>query len=233
MESILVSFGQDEGVAKNAQSYILVLMPKLILYGLFDCQRRWLNCFEYNHVPLQCQGVAVFLHYFWCQLFVVQLDLQIVGLGIANAITFSLALIAMLIYQSQLQDIQKSACSLFDKRVFDSEGLKQYANVGFPNVLLLYMNFWIWELMILLSGLLSVDGQAANIIIMSIVNMFQMTAHGVGQAVSTLMGKQVGLQKVNEAHAIQVAAYQLATLLNLALSTTMAVCLPSLVSIFT
>lgn len=45
---------------------------------------------------------------------------------------------------------------MFDKRVFELEGIRQYANVGVPNVILLYMNFWIWELMILLSGLLSV-----------------------------------------------------------------------------
>lgn len=55
-----------------------------------------------------------------------------------------------------LTEIQKAKCSIFDKRVFDLEGIRQYANVGIPNAFLLYMNFWIWELMVLLSGLLSV-----------------------------------------------------------------------------
>ena len=60
---------------------------------------------------------------------------------------------------------------MFDRRVFDFDGIRQYLNIGLPNVILLYMNFWVWELMILLSGLLSVHEQAANIIIMSIVGM--------------------------------------------------------------
>ena len=156
MESILISLGQDEGVAHNAQKYVIALMPKLILSGLFDCQRRWLNCFEYNHVPLHCQGVAVLFHYLWCSIFVVQHNLGIFGLGLANCITYAVALTLVMIYQTNLPEIQKAKCSMFDKRVFDLEGIRQYTSVGVPNVLLLYMNFWIWELMILLSGLLSV-----------------------------------------------------------------------------
>lgn len=97
----------------------------------------------------------------------------------ANFITYFVALILMLIYQNNLPEIKKAKCSMFDKRVFDIEGIRQYAHVGVPNVILLYMNFWIWELMILLSGLLSVHEQAANIIIMSIVGMVQMTSYGM------------------------------------------------------
>ena len=101
----------------------------------------------------------------------------------------------------RLPEIKMAQCSMFDRRVFDIEGIRQYANVGVPNVILLYMNFWIWELMILLSGLLSVHEQAANIIIMSIVGMVQMTSYGMNQAVSTLMGKKIGLRDVDQAHA--------------------------------
>lgn len=68
---------------------------------------------------------------------------------------------------------------MFDKRVFDLEGIRQYVNIGVPNVILTYMNFWTWELMVLLSGLLSVHEQAANIIIRSIFGMVQMTSFGM------------------------------------------------------
>ena len=53
-EKILVFFNQDPLVSKYAQFYLFVSLPKLFLFGLFDCMRRWLNSLGYSKVPLIC-----------------------------------------------------------------------------------------------------------------------------------------------------------------------------------
>lgn len=49
---ILIQLKQDEEVATYAQKYLLCVAPSALLWGLFDCQRRCLNCLGHNTIPM-------------------------------------------------------------------------------------------------------------------------------------------------------------------------------------
>ena len=86
-ESILVALGQDAQVAKYAQTYVLTYLPGLYINGLSDCQRRLLNNFGMNRISFICGIAGMLFHTVWCYVFVVYMDLEIVGTGLANVCT--------------------------------------------------------------------------------------------------------------------------------------------------
>lgn len=90
MDSILIYCKQDRQVALYAQKYLMVAFPKLVLFGLMDCHRRWLNSFQKNHIPMLCSWISIPFHYVWCYIFVVIFDLELYGIGIAGALSFSI-----------------------------------------------------------------------------------------------------------------------------------------------
>jgi len=53
-EAILLLLKQDKKVAQNAQRYIYSYIPALVLNGLNDSQRRFLNMIELTRIPLIC-----------------------------------------------------------------------------------------------------------------------------------------------------------------------------------
>lgn len=155
-EAILVALGQDQQVSENAQKYVLVNIPKLILFGMFDFQRRWLNCFEYNHIPLKCTSIAVVLHFFICWYFVSYSNMGILGLGIGGCCTNLISFTLLQFFSMNLPEMSLCYCSFIDKRVYDRAGLEQFLRIAAPMIVVLYMNFWILELMCLVAGMLSV-----------------------------------------------------------------------------
>ena len=58
----MIYFKQDEEVAAIAQAFILETLPRAVLFGLFDCQRKWLNGQGYNFIPMMSQSLTLPLH---------------------------------------------------------------------------------------------------------------------------------------------------------------------------
>ena len=59
-------------------------------------------------------------------------------------------------------------------------------------MLMIFLDWWVWELMILLSGYLSVPEQAAQIVLMNIKSFLYMFGLGMEQAACAILGQQIG-----------------------------------------
>ena len=84
---ILTFLGQDDLVSRYASLYILITLPALYFYCMFDLTKRFLNCMTITWVPMMAQLVATILHPFWCWLFAVKLEMNILGIGLAYTIS--------------------------------------------------------------------------------------------------------------------------------------------------
>ena len=115
-----------------------------------------MNGFGKNHVALYCSALSVPFHYLWCYLFFIYLDLGLTGLGIAGAISNGLQLMFINLYTCYSKDV-KFSVSIFDKRIYQKDEFNQFLNLAIPSVLIMWLNWWIWELMLLVSGFISVD----------------------------------------------------------------------------
>ena len=84
---ILVVLNQNTQASIFAQNYVLAFLPGLFISGLSDCQRRYLNNFNKNHISFITGLIGVLLHTYWCKLMVVDLKMGIAGIGYANVIS--------------------------------------------------------------------------------------------------------------------------------------------------
>lgn len=124
-----------------------------------------------------CTALSVPLHFFWCYYFAIYLDLELTGIGIAGAISFGLQLLFINLYTYHSKDI-KFTVSIYDPRIYQKDEFNEFLNLAIPSVLMFWINWWIWEVMLLVSGLISVDDQATQVITMNVYSFFMMGAHG-------------------------------------------------------
>lgn len=94
------------------------------------------------------------MHVFHCWIFLIKMELEIVGLGIAMVFTQTVVLIGLMAYTYMQKDL-KEALIPFDKRAFEDLGVQ--FKYGVSTYLMLGLEWWVWELMILISGLLGVE----------------------------------------------------------------------------
>ena len=102
---ILEALGQDEKVTWYAAQYVFVSLPGVYFHGMFDLTKRFLNCMKTTWVPMIAQVCATFLHIYWCNLFVVQREWDIIGLGLASSITACILLTVTMVYAHLVEEI--------------------------------------------------------------------------------------------------------------------------------
>lgn len=127
--------GQDEEVSELTEQYVTYYMPALLLYGICDLYRKFLNSFSKNSLPMIAFTISCSLHPIWCQKFVVDMDLKIHGIALAGAVTNFLTYIFMRILFSFQKDLEK-ANHWPDSRTFNIEGLCDYFRLGIPMILI-------------------------------------------------------------------------------------------------
>ena len=113
---ILTSFGQNPRVIDHAVTYISVCIPGVYFQSMFDLKKRFLNCMTISWVPMLAQIGGTVLHVLWCYIFVIYLDMQVVGLGLATAITNVGIFLMITLYAHFLPKIKESLFC-FDKSV--------------------------------------------------------------------------------------------------------------------
>ena len=111
-------------------------------------------------IPLIAAVVSMSLHPLWCYFFIMpsQLDMGIVGCGIAKVITFIILFLVNVIYSSYLPELEK-AVFLPDRRIFHD--LIPYLKLGIPGVFVVSLDVTSSILVNILAGWISVDCQAA------------------------------------------------------------------------
>ena len=57
------------------------------MYGLCDLEKRFLNAFGKNVIPMLAYTISVSLHPFWLYLIVVKYDMGLEGIGYAGIVT--------------------------------------------------------------------------------------------------------------------------------------------------
>ena len=186
---VLQAIGQDKEVSQNAQEYVIAFTPGLILAGLIDNQRRFLNMVGKSHVPMICQSLGTMLHGFICYYLVWVDTMGIQGVGLAGSISNGLIYAFLLVYTWCSEEIRE-AISLPNKHAFQE--ICQYLKLGIPSAMMLCLEWWAFEVICIMVGYIGVDEQAANVVIFQIVAFLFMIALGFSQASCALIGQQIG-----------------------------------------
>ena len=192
-EWLMVKLGQNAEVAKHAQTFVTYSLPAVLISGFNDSQKKFLNCFKKNFVPMWSNALGVILYPFWCYIFIIHLDLGILGCAVTDVVSITITYAFNLVYTFLLADIQEAVFlpGLNSLTATDSS-FNEQLRIAIWSIFNSIVEGYSWQLMILVSGYLSVADQAANMVVMNLVILFYAVNVGLMHASCTLIGQSIG-----------------------------------------
>ncbi|KAJ8562092.1 hypothetical protein K7X08_011383 [Anisodus acutangulus] len=148
---ILVFLRQDPEIAAEAGNYARFMIPSIFAYGLLECQIRFLQA-QNNVLPMMLTaGVTAALHVFGCWILVFKTGLGSKGAALANAISYWINVFLLAAY-IKISPCFKNTWTGFSTEAFSD--IPRYLRLAIPSALMICLEIWSFEMMVLLSGLL-------------------------------------------------------------------------------
>ncbi|KAL6877515.1 hypothetical protein ACP4OV_012730 [Aristida adscensionis] len=188
---VLARCGQDPEIAAAAGSYIRWLIPAMFLFGQVHCHNRFLQA-QNAVVPVMLGAAAAAVgHPAVCWLLVHRLGLgsRGVALGVAVSYLVNLAFLALYV---RLSPACRHTWTGFSREAF--HGIPEFLRIAVPSALMICMQWWSFEFLVLLSGLLSNPKleTAAFSICLHTSTFATMVPLGLGGAISTRVSNELG-----------------------------------------
>ncbi|KAF0930774.1 hypothetical protein E2562_035142 [Oryza meyeriana var. granulata] len=188
---ILLLVGQDPEIAAGAGSYIRWMIPTLFVYGPLQCHVRFLQTQNVVVPVMLSSGVTAANHVLVCWLLMHRLGLGVKGAALANAVSFLTSVSVLAIYVRLSPSCRRTWTGFSDEAFRNVLG---FLRLAVPSALMVCMEWWSFELLVLLSGLLrNPKLETAVLSICLNTNSFAfMVPLGLGAAISTRVSNELG-----------------------------------------
>ncbi|XVF71554.1 hypothetical protein PTKIN_Ptkin12aG0047400 [Pterospermum kingtungense] len=151
MDKLLILLGQNPEIAMVAAKYAIWLIPSLFAFPFLQSLVRYFQC-QSLILPMFLSFLgALCLHIPLCWTLVYKMNLGFIGAVISNRFALWFNVILLGIYMRYSSICEKSRAIVF-KEIFSC--IKEYFNYGLPSAVMACLEWWSFELLILLSGLL-------------------------------------------------------------------------------
>ncbi|XP_074353717.1 protein DETOXIFICATION 16-like isoform X2 [Apium graveolens] len=189
--NIFTFLGQDPEISVQSGIYACWLIPAIFSYGLLQCQFRFLQT-QNNIRPLVIStGITSLIHLLMCWTLVFRFGFGSRGAAISSGISYwiNVLILGMYIKFSPTCEKTWTGCSM--------EGVKNlsvFLSLGIPSSLMLCLEFWSYEFLVLMSGLLPNPKLETSImsICLNTCSVFFRIPYGFGSAVSTRVSNELG-----------------------------------------
>nr|CAB3470478.1 unnamed protein product [Digitaria exilis] len=148
---ILLLFGQDADIAAEAGAFARWLIPALFAYGLLQCHVRFLQTHNIVQPVMVSSGAAAACHLIVCWLLVYPLGMGSKGAALSNAISYWLNVAVLAVYV-RVSSACKETWTGFSTEAF--RDALSFFRLAIPSALMVCLEMWSFELVVLLSGLL-------------------------------------------------------------------------------
>ncbi|XP_006359543.1 protein DETOXIFICATION 16-like [Solanum tuberosum] len=208
---ILVLLGQDPEIAAEAGSYARYMIPTIFAYALLQCHIRFLQA-QKNVIPMMFSaGITTLLHIFTCWILVFKSGLGNKGAALANSISYWINLLLLAAYV-RISPSCKSTWTGFSKEAFHD--IWTYMRLAIPSAVMLCLEIWSFEMMVLLSGLLPNPKLETSVLSISLntCSMVYMIPLGLSGATSVRVSNELGAGRPQAARlAASTAVFLVAT----------------------
>lgn len=194
MKTILISFGQDEAIATQAQSYLIYSIPDLLAQSLLHPLRLYLRT-QCITLPLTfCATLSILLHVPINYLLVVKFQMGIKGVALSAVFT-NVNLVASLILYILISGVYKKTWGGLSLECV--KGWKSLLNLAVPSCISVCLEWWWYELMILLCGyLLNPKATVASMgILIQTTSLIYIFPSSLSFSVSTRVGNELGARR--------------------------------------
>ncbi|KAF3441492.1 hypothetical protein FNV43_RR15406 [Rhamnella rubrinervis] len=151
-DKLLILIGQNPSISHVAKNYSIYLIPTLFCYSILQSLIRYFQTQSLILPMLYTTLATLCLHVPLCWVLVFKLKLGIVGAALAIDISYWVNAILLWFYMKFSSSCQKTR-PVFSMQVFQS--IKEFFRFGVPSALMICLEWWAFEVVILLSGLLS------------------------------------------------------------------------------
>ena len=187
--------GQDPLVAKYAGDYCAVSVWGLVpCYWLEACRKFLYNVDRPNSSVVVMVSTSV-VHIFWVHLFVNRLGWLNEGVGCANVITWftgSVLLNGYLIYTADSIGLGENRWMLSGIGLGPGgwPALKEFLKLGVPYLIQTCSEWWFWEVIALIVGLIDSVSLAAHVGLLTLVSLLFMISIGISNTGSAQVGEK-------------------------------------------
>ncbi|KAL1203571.1 Protein DETOXIFICATION 12 [Cardamine amara subsp. amara] len=222
MEKLLVFLGQDPSIAHEAGRYAAWLIPGLFSYSILQPLTRYFQNQSLITPLLITSCVVLCLHVPLCWLLVYKSGLGNVGGALALSLSnwlYAIILGSFMYYSS--------ACSAtrapLTMEIFD--GVGQFFKYALPSAAMVCLEWWSYELIVLLSGLLPNPQLETSVlsVCLQTISVLYSTPLAISAAASTRISNELGAGNSRAAHIVVYAAMSLAVMEGLIVSTSLLV----------
>ncbi|KAK7390913.1 hypothetical protein VNO78_19105 [Psophocarpus tetragonolobus] len=205
MENILIWIGQDPLISHEAGKFTYWLLPALFAYAIlqplvifFQIQSLLLPLFASSLVTL-------IIHVPLCWALVYKTSLRSVGAALAGSISIWLNVILLSLYMRYSSACAKTRTP-FSLELF--KGMWEFFRFAIPTGIMVCLQWWSLELLVLLSGLLpkpQLETSVLSICLNTISSLYAIP-FGIGLAVSTRVSIELGAGNPHAARIAMLAA---------------------------
>ncbi|XP_042434460.1 protein DETOXIFICATION 16-like [Zingiber officinale] len=188
---ILIAAGQNSEISAEAGSYAHWLIPSLFAYGLLQCLVKFLQTQNIVIPMLISSGVIAVFHILICWVLVYMFGLGGKGAALATTISYWINVLLLAIYVKFSQACKETWTG------FSKESLKDafdFLRLAVPSAFMVCLEYWSFEMVVLLSGLLPNPKLETSILSISLSTMWMvyMIPTGLSSAVSIRVANELG-----------------------------------------
>ncbi|KAK9013125.1 hypothetical protein V6N11_041145 [Hibiscus sabdariffa] len=151
MDKLLVLLGQNPEIAMEAGRYAIWLIPALLAYPILQSLIRYLQCQSLVLPMFLSSFAAVLLHIPLCWILTYKTSMGMTGAALSTGLALWFNVALLVIYMRYSSACEKSR-AFISKDVFSC--VKEFFSYGVPSAVMVCLEWWSFELLILLSGLL-------------------------------------------------------------------------------
>ncbi|KAH7528651.1 hypothetical protein FEM48_Zijuj05G0094700 [Ziziphus jujuba var. spinosa] len=201
--SILIFVGQNADIAAEAGKFAHFLIPGIFGNAILACQIRFLRTQNIVLPMVLIAGFTTLLHIFTCWFLLFKSGLGNRGAALANSISYWINVILLALYVKFSPSCSRTWTG------FSMEALQNcfsFLGLAIPSAFMTCLEFWSFELMVLLSGILPNPELETSVLSISlnISTIVWRIPSGLGGAVSIRVSNELG---AGHPRAARLAAY--------------------------
>ncbi|XP_043695208.1 protein DETOXIFICATION 12-like [Telopea speciosissima] len=188
---LLSLIGQDPLISAEAGKYAVWLIPALLAYATLQPLIRYFQS-QSMILPMLLSSCATLLfHIPLCWILVYKSGLKNVGAALAIGISYWLNTIFLIMYMKYSPSCEKTRVP-FSMEAF--KGVGEFFRLAIPSAVMVCLEWWSFELLVLLSGLLPNPELETSVlsVCLTTISMLYTIPYGVGAAASTRVSNELG-----------------------------------------
>ncbi|GMI74909.1 hypothetical protein like AT1G15170 [Hibiscus trionum] len=220
MGRLLVYIGQDPLISQEAGKFIKWLIPALFAYATFQPLVRYFQTQSLITPMLVCSCAILLVHIPLCWALVFKSGLENIGGALAISISNWINAIFLALYMRYSPTCTKTRVPV-TMELF--QGIAEFFRFAIPSAVMICLEWWSFELLILLSGLLphpELETSVLSVCLNTLATLYSIP-YGLAAAASTRVSNELGAGKPQAARIAVYAAVALTVLETLIVSGTL------------